>query len=332
MTQLFRWDVLAPDGNVTPAAASFFNLLVTAGALTYLNIAPVFTNALATPISSKTAERLRFDDPETVDLFKQTLDSLVQVVPRIAGSLRYLAIGNEIDLFIQTPEQPEGFFLPSTLQPDAATFDPFLGFLDVIFPYAEALFPNALIGVSMTAGNAKRIPLGGTSDPGHLYFAALGTVLARCGTLCATYYSFASDKPEPGSIRSSLDDTIKKLGIASSASGRKLSIAFQEIGYASDDESEQTTFCNELFAAWDARKVGIPYLGFFGLNDWYASPSPDDSCNPCTTTTGCTLPREANTSVIAATVAHTGLVRSDGSFKPSWQEVVDAITARQIPP
>ncbi len=191
----------------------------------------------------------------------------------------------------------------------------FLAFLDEVIPYARGLFPNALLGVSMTAGEAAGLRV----ETGS-YYDAYRQVVARSDMLTVTYYV-----PDAAAF-----PLLPALLSGARFDGRARPLVLQEIGFLPDDEISQVTFCDELFAVWDERKLAIPYLGFFGLFDWYVSPHAVASCDPCTA--DCTIPREANKTQIAATVRYTGLIRTDGSPKPAWTTVIDQLEARQVPP
>jgi hypothetical protein len=113
-----------------------------------------------------------------------------------------------------------------------------------------------------------------TTELGHEVPLGDWRALQHTDGVWFTHYRYFPD-PGPDPIIDELRD------LRDAFPGRIL--AAQEFGFYTPAGYEQKMeeALRELFAAWDSLGLNLPYLGFFGLHDWYEAPrSCWKSCRP----------------------------------------------------
>ncbi len=170
------------------------------------------------------------------------LDAVIGV--RI-GRVRYLSIGNEVDVYLsQHPAE-----LPS-----------YKAFFRDAAQYARSLDPSLQVGVTARADGA----LGGAA-------AIVQELNTLSDVVIFTYYPIEFSAGGVVLVRAPsvvASDFARMLGFA----GNK-PIVFQEVGYPASavnnsSEALQAQFVHAVFSAWKAADGRIPFLSFFHLHDF----------------------------------------------------------------
>jgi hypothetical protein len=182
---------------------------------------------------------LSFSDPVLIARFKQLLNELRATTPDVA--LRYLLIGNEVDLYFAT---------------HADEWDNYKVFVSEVRQHAKSLWGNnLLVGAEVT--------LEGASGKDKQYIEQLNSVTDM---VCFTYYPLNADftmKP----VSEVKTDLNKILDIYPT---QKLFL--EECGYATSSvtessEEEQAEFISTMFDLWDKHSEQLVYVGFLWLHD-----------------------------------------------------------------
>jgi hypothetical protein len=156
----------------------------------------------------------------------------------LAGKLRYLSIGNEVDVYLGShPEELE----------------PYRRFLADAVAHAHQLFPGVLVGVTSTYDGARRVV----------------SLQEPTDVVVLTYYPLGPRfVPRPPSTAA--PDLAAMLEIAGDRP-----LVLQEVGYPSDpvlssSEQRQAEFVTAILAAWKAAGSRVPMLNWFALGDFTA--------------------------------------------------------------
>jgi len=174
-----------------------------------------------------------FDSAALVGRFHALLD---QLRPALAGKLRYLSIGNEVDVYLGA--HPEAM-------------EPYRRFLADAVGYAHTLFPGVLVGVTSTYDGARRV----------------STLNDLTDVVVLTYYPLGPRfVPRPPSTAA--PDLAAMLELAGDRP-----LVLQEVGYPSDpvlssSEQRQAEFVTAILAAWKAAGARVPMLNWFALGDF----------------------------------------------------------------
>jgi hypothetical protein len=180
------------------------------------------------------------------DLVGSTFDSaammgrfhglLSDLQPGLAGKLRYLSIGNEVDVYLAAHTE---------------ALEPYRRFLADAVAYAHQLFPGVLVGVTSTYDGARRV----------------STLNDLTDVVVLTYYPLGPRfVPRPPSTAA--PDLAAMLEIAGDRP-----LVLQEVGYPSDpvlssSEQRQAEFVTAILAAWKAAGSRVPMLNWFALHDF----------------------------------------------------------------
>lgn len=225
-----------------------------------------------------------FDDPLVKQRFRALLD---HVVGAHVGRIQYLAIGNEVDVYLGAhPEELDAY---TTFFRDAAG-------------YAHTLDANVKVGVTGTADGV----LGQHAD----LLATLNN--AGADVVMLTYYPLRFDALGAVTVRdpSAVSGEVSRL--LTFAGSRPL--VFQEAGFPSSplnlsSEAMQSAFFHELLLAWRAANGRIPYLNVFVLHDFTMQTCDDLAAHY----------QFANSTSFRAYLCSLGLRQSDGQPKAAWQ-------------
>jgi hypothetical protein len=221
-----------------------------------------------------------FDDPRMLRRFQALLDALL---PHLTENVRYLSIGNEIDVYLETYQE----------------WDAYKVFYDGAVAYAHRVAPWIQVGVTATFGGAQTLTnkvrqLNESSDVFILTYYPLGA-------------AFTGDDPA-----APLDDFPTMVELAE---GRP--VILQEVGYVSAEmlnssEAEQAEFVHHVFEAWQSVGGAIPFLNYFLLHDLS-----EELCSSLEGYYGLEHPN------FHAFLCSLGLRQSDGTPKQGWQAFVD---------
>jgi hypothetical protein len=183
--------------------------------------------------------QVSFDDSVMVQRFDQLLDTVHAHLT--ATSLRYLLIGNEVDLYFSI--HPEEWSAYAT-------------FCAAVRNHARTLWGNQLlVGAETTLGANL-----GTSYP------AIAKLNASLDMVCLTYYPLSSTF------------TMNPVSFANNDFEQLLQqypgkpVLMQECGYAtsplcSGSDTAQASFVRDVFKIWDRHEDQMIYLAFLWLND-----------------------------------------------------------------
>lgn len=167
---------------------------------------------------------------------KQRFHALIDTLAPSLGAVRYLSIGNEVDVYLGS---------------HPATLDAYARFYADAVSYVHTRLPGVLVGVTSTYSGVS----------------GMSVLNAHSDVVVMTYYplgpKFAPRPPSTARV-----DVPKMLDIA----GTK-PLVLQEVGYPSatrlsSSESAQAAFVTEVLAAWKAAGARIPMLNWFALGDF----------------------------------------------------------------
>ena len=245
------------------------------GQVEYLGIQLVNTTARELPSD---LAALAFDDARVKSRFHALLD---RVITPHAGTVRYLSIGNEVDVYLNT--HPTEWSHYRNFYADAVQ-------------YAHSLDPLLKIGVTttvdgaLTAATANMQQLNASSDVViATYYPLQGHFLVRDPSAPASDFpallAFAGSKP----------------------------LVLQEVGYPAapgigSSDAQQADFIGSVFDAWKSADGRIPFLNFFVLHDFTPQ-----ICSDLTAYYGA-----PGDSQVADFLCSLGLRLDDGTPRPAW--------------
>lgn len=177
-----------------------------------------------------------FDDPRMIERFKALIDALL---PYFETDVRYLSIGNEVDVYLENHNQWEAYKT----------------FYDAAVAYVHEVAPWIKVGVTFTYGGTKTM-----TDK----VRALNEV---SDVVILTYYPLESDlHVQPPDAP--LQDFPAMLALTDDKP-----LILQEVGYPSAEqlgssEAKQAEFVTHVYEAWDQAGDRIPFLSFFAMGDF----------------------------------------------------------------
>jgi hypothetical protein len=239
---------------------------------------------------------LAFDDAVVRRRFR---DLLGRIVGSNAGGIRYLSIGNEVDLYL------------GNHTPEIAAYTAF--FQDAA-QAARALDPAIQVGVTGTGAGAL--------GAGQTLLRDLND--AASDVVILTYYPVEPDQAGNVSVRDPSvvsGDFQRLLAFA----GTK-PIVLQEAGFpASGDNGSSTAlqaeFMRQLFVAWRAAGGRIPFLNIFLLHDF-----PSLVCDELLAYYGL-----SSSGSLKSALCSLGLRTVDGTPRPAWESVLDEARQAHLP-
>jgi hypothetical protein len=175
------------------------------------------------------------DDPQMLERFTALFDA---VLPHLSEDVRYLSIGNEVDVYLSNEQAWESYKV----------------FYDAAVAYVHTAAPWLQVGVTATYGGALAHP------------DELRRLNEQSDVLILTYYplgmAFTADDPA-----APLHDFPQMVEMAAGTP-----LVLQEVGYPSAEllgssEAEQAEFIRNVFTAWAAAGDAIPLLNVFLLGD-----------------------------------------------------------------
>jgi hypothetical protein len=248
------------------------------GQIVLLNLKVIDTTVLAVP-----ADLARRPIDQLTTRFHALVDRLQ---PHLAG-VRYLAVGNEVDVYLSAHPQ---------------AWNAYLSFLTDAAAYVHRKLPGVAVGVTSTFDGAR---------------GASAAEVARLNTVTdveiLTYYPLgARFVPRPPATAGA--DLDQMLTIA----GRK-PLVLQEVGYPSaaqlaSSEQAQAAFVTAVTTAWHRAGDRIPLLNWFALGDFTPQICDEFSLYYL-------QPHDVN---FRAYLCSLGLRRVDGTPKPAWTALLHA--------
>ena len=282
----FSWGALEPSaGNYDAAKLAEISAALDRAArlsLTqYVGLQPI--NTLYRDVPTDLVGRA-FDDPLVKQRFRALLD---RVVGAHVGRIQYLAIGNEVDIYLGA--HPEEVAAYTSFFRDAAN-------------YARTLDVKIKVGVTGTADGVLGARVGLLANLNN----------AGADVVMLTYYPIRFDAL--GAV------TVRDPSVVGSEVSRLLTFAgsrplvFQEAGFPSSplnlsSEAMQSTFFRELFVAVRAADGRIPYVNVFLLHDLRTQ-----TCDELAA-----FYQFADSTSFRAYLCSLGLLQSNGQAKSSWQ-------------
>ncbi len=184
-------------------------------------------------------ENVNFDDSLMIQRYKNLLDTFHDKTPNL--DLRFLLIGNEVDLYLSNHSQE---------------WNAYKSFFDQVKTHAKALWGNELkVGVETTLGSMI-----------YTYPTEVEMLNENADMICFTYYPLNPDftMASVSSIESEIDKVIEKYSARD--------IFLEECGYATSpdcnsSEALQSDFFVEMFHLWDKYADRLIYIGFLWLHD-----------------------------------------------------------------
>jgi hypothetical protein len=220
-----------------------------------------------------------FDDPLMLQRFQALIDSMLPLDPNV----RYLSIGNEVDVYLATHNE----------------WDAYKTFYDGALEYVHQVAPQLQVGVTVTYNGIRDFPLN------------VERLNEHSDVFIVTYYPlgimFTTDDPA-----APLTDFPKMIEAAGDRP-----VVLQEVGYPSAElldgsEEEQAEFVRNVFAAWAAAGDAIPFLDFFLMHDLTEA-----FCDNLEAYYGIEHPN------FHAFLCTLGLRREDGTPKLAWDTFVE---------
>lgn len=227
-------------------------------------------------------QAVAFDSPAMTARFRALLDA---VVPVLNGHVKYLSIGNEVDVYLSRTGEWEAY---RRFYEDAAT-------------YVRTRFPGVKVGVTTIYG--------ALAGPDGTRIRSLN---ATSDVWIFTYYPLGSDfhPTGPASVGSAFPAMV-------AAAGAK-PVVVQELGYPSaplldSSEQEQADFLANAFPAWAAQGDRIPFVNVFALHDF----------DPALCLQLASYYGVVGHADFEAFLCSLGLRRADGTPKTAWPVFVD---------
>ena len=221
-----------------------------------------------------------FDDPQMLARFQSLFDA---VLPHLNQNVRYLSIGNEVDVYLETQQE----------------WEPYKVFYDQAVAYVHQAAPWMQVGVTATYGGAVDHP------------DEVRRLNEQSDVLILTYYplgeAFTTNDPA-----APLADFPRMVEMAGG-----LPLILQEVGYPSAElldgsEAEQSEFVRHVFEAWAAAGDAIPLLNYFLLGDLS-----EEICTDLESYYGLAHPN------FHAFLCTLGLRYADGTPKQAWATFVE---------
>jgi hypothetical protein len=224
--------VFSPEPDFLAIANIYYPATGTSLALT---LAPIDTNQLRVP---QDLAALSFDDPDMIERFNRALEQALARLPET--EIRVLAIGNEIDVY---------------LQGDPAQCAAYASFMAAAAAHARSLRPGLRVGTKATSSG-----LLGESR------TCLEAINRHSDVILATYYPLGSDF----SVRPASSPAQDFAALVAAAGSKPVYLL--EVGYPSSEllgssEAQQAEFVRQVFRSWDAEVASIPYLSFTWMHD-----------------------------------------------------------------
>ena len=231
-----------------------------------------------------------FGDPAMLSRFRALFDA---VRPLLDSHVRYLAIGNEVDVYLEA-------------HPDE--WPAYRAFFEGAAAYVRQQAPWLQVGVASTFGGARGPAAANVAELNQASDVWILTYYPLEGIFQATNPA-APDVDFPAMV--------------DLAGGKP--IVLQEVGYPTAErlgssEAEQAGFVGHVFGAWQAAGDAIPFLNYFLLHDLT-----DSMCDDLLVYYG--LPNED----FKAFLCSLGLRRADGAAKQGWEAFRDAARAAGFP-
>jgi hypothetical protein len=231
-----------------------------------------------------------FDDPEMLPRFRALFDA---IRPLLDSHVRYLAIGNEVDIYLEThPEQ----------------WEPYQSFYREAAAYVRQQAPWLQIGVAAT--------FAGASGPAANHVAELNSV---SDVWILTYYPLEGkfQAENPNAPEADFPAMVDRAG------GKP--VVLQEVGYPSAErlgssEAEQAEFVASVFRAWQATGEAIPFLNYFLLHDFTGA-----MCDEMLVYYGF---KDEDFKAYLCTI---GLRQADGTAKAGWEAFREAARSAGFP-
>ena len=243
-TGTWTWKVLEPQagrydaakvGEVDAVAA----LTASRGMVNFVGLQLINTTALELPEGlADTA----FDGAEMQTRFKALL---ARVITPNRGRIRYLSIGNEVDVWLRA---------------HPAQWPRYRAFFNAMAAHARTLDPALQVGVTATAEGALSAST-----------AELQQLNAAADVVILTHYPLQPGANGSVAVRPPADTARDFAAMVAFAAGKPL--VMQEVGYPSaaangSSEAQQAAFVGQVFAAWKQQGGRIPFLSFFMLHDF----------------------------------------------------------------
>lgn len=231
-----------------------------------------------------------FDDPTMLSRFQALFDA---IRPTLDSHVRYLAIGNEVDVYLET-------------HPDE--WPAYRSFYQRAADYVRQQAPWLQVGVTATFGGARGTAAANVADLNQASDVWILTYYPLEGIFQATNPA-APDADFPAMV--------------DLAGGKP--IVLQEVGYPTAErlassEAEQAGFVDHVFRAWQAAGDAIPFLNYFLLHDLTSS-----MCDDLLGYYG--FPHED----FKAFLCSLGLRQADGTAKQGWEAFRQAARTAGFP-
>ncbi len=241
----YTWSVLEPTAGQYDAA-KIAELLAaidhgrTLGLTQFVGLQVVNSSVNAVPGDLAS---LAFDDARVQSRFRALLDKIVGARP---GSIAYLSIGNEFDLYLAAHPG------------DAASYKRFFA---STAQYARSLDAKLKVGVTVRADGALGAQASLLQDMNA----------AGSDVVMLTYYPLQTDSAGLVTVRAPSVVAGDMSGLLAFAGSKPM--VFQEVGYPASTTNQssqalQADFIRALFAGWQSAGGRIPFLNLFTLHDF----------------------------------------------------------------
>lgn len=231
-----------------------------------------------------------FDDPAMITQFSALLDRVI--TPNI-GKIKYLSIGNEVDVYLRAhPGEWTGFKT----------------FFDAAREHARTLDPDILVGITATAEGALTLSRN-----------ELLQLNEHSDVVILTYYPLDFGGDGTVTVRAPQSPVTDFTDMLAFADGKAL--VLQEVGYPASplnasSEAMQADFIESVFSAWRNAADNIPFLNLFVLHDFTAQ-----MCADFTTYYG--VAGLGNAESFEAYLCTLGLREDDGTPRQAWNTLLE---------
>lgn len=288
--QSYRWSELEPQvGQYNQARlAEFASAMQSAeqNGLTQL-VGIQIINTVRREVPAELAATA-WDDPAMINALRNLFD---QLLPSMQGRVRYLSLGNEVDVYFLAGRQAE---LPA-----------YATLFSQMRNHVRPQLAGVQTGITITAGGWLGSNVQAWLD-----------LTQQADVMIATYYPLNSDfSVQPPTAPAADFPALLQLA------GNK-PLVLQEVGYPSSpvlgsSTAQQAEFIHQSFAAWRNSEGRIPFLNLFLLHD-FATALVDELV----------LYYGSNDPLFRAYLDSLGLRNRDNTDKPAWQAVREQMNAQ----
>lgn len=269
-------------------AASLANLGDTRGLNLFISISVLNTTIRNVPTDLAATP---FTDPAMKTRFHQLIDT---IVPLFNSHIAYLAIGNEVDVYMHVPAVASD------------TWSTYKNFYDDAVAYVHQKAPGVKVGVIATFDGWN-----GADQAG------IQSLNSSSDVIMLTYHPLANSTTYTMRPASTASSDVQRMTVL--ANGKP--VVLSEVGYSSaatsaSSETQYSDFVTQFITAWQGGgSAAIPFASFYTLHDFTDTDCADQAAG---------YGQPGNAALIGY-LCSTGLRKTDETAKLPWQAFVTGL-------